>query len=367
MYKMGALPFIVSRVEPVPITHQIVRGIRASIQNGFLKVGDRLPTILEIAGDLGVSPMIVRNAVRRLVQSGELCARRKSGIHVASANTPARAHVLYATWGGAVSFYFAARDHAFLTRLRNEGFHVTVVYVDGKEAAAGYPSLKRVLDVQPVSLAVIAGGPFGVDAFLAERGIRFVDAFPETPSPHAMAIVQSAWSVPLRRLARHFASCGNRKCVAFAKADSQRLREAFEGVGIAVQIIEIDPLVKHCDGHQNSVEQAGFQAGVALLEKGGALPDVVYSADDFFTRGLLTSLLGAGIKIPRDVQFATQCNVGNIPVFAKEFTRIELDPQRDGLAMADLARRAALSNRRRYQNVVRIPKFVAGKTTVRRL
>jgi|GEM_PF-2481047 len=362
---MPRLPFAINRDDALPLTEQIARGVRASIQAGVLKVGDRLPTILEMASELNVSPMIVRNAVRRLVESGELSARRKTGIRVAAAEGAARAHILYATWSGAVSYYFAARDHAFLTRLREGGFHVTVVYIDGREAAAGYPHMKRVLDIQPVSLAVISGGPFGADAFLAERGIRFVHAFPVSPSAGAMAVVDIDWKIPMRRLARHCASCGNRSVLAYVKLQAQPLKDAMTSFGIDMEVVDMDGLPRIADGC-NPVEQSGFCEGRKLLAERPKLPDLIYSADDFFSRGLMMALVTEGVRIPQDIQFATQCNVGNIPVFARKPTRIEMDPQRDGLAMAGLAARAAVADRKSYSSVIRIPKFVAGGTTRRR-
>ena len=62
--------------------------ITTLISSGGLKPGDRLPTEHELSEQLGVSRTVVREAVKVLIASGLVHARRGSGLYVASGVSP---------------------------------------------------------------------------------------------------------------------------------------------------------------------------------------------------------------------------------------------------------------------------------------
>ena len=61
---------------------QIVDGIRALLVNGVFKPGDRLPTVRQLAVDLGVNHNTVAQAYRLLAEEGWLELRRHRGVTV---------------------------------------------------------------------------------------------------------------------------------------------------------------------------------------------------------------------------------------------------------------------------------------------
>ncbi len=63
-------------------------------------------------------------------------------------------------------------------------------------------------------------------------------------------------------------------------------------------------------------------------------PDLIYFSDDYACVGALAAFAEAGVKVPGDVRIATWSNVGNNPVFAKELTRTEMDPEADAAKLA---------------------------------
>ncbi len=73
---------------PEPVYRQIVQGIRRVLVRGELRPGDRLPTIRELAMDLGVHPNTVAQAYRVLAGEGWLELRRRRGVRVISRPTP---------------------------------------------------------------------------------------------------------------------------------------------------------------------------------------------------------------------------------------------------------------------------------------
>ena len=68
---------------------QIVDQLRAFIERGQLRAGDPLPTVRQLAGDLGVAPNTVVRAYAELQDEGLLTSDGRRGTHVAS-DAPAR-------------------------------------------------------------------------------------------------------------------------------------------------------------------------------------------------------------------------------------------------------------------------------------
>ena len=70
--------------------------------------------------------------------------------------------------------------------------------------------------------------------------------------------------------------------------------------------------------------------------KNGSLPDMIYFSDDFACAGALAAFSKAGVRVPEDVCVATWANAGNVPAFAGELTRVEMDPEGDAEKLADV-------------------------------
>jgi GntR family transcriptional regulator len=70
---------------PEPLHDQIVRGLREAIARGRVRVGDRLPSVRQLAGDLAVNLNTVARAYRRLEEDGLLRVRHGQGAVVLSA------------------------------------------------------------------------------------------------------------------------------------------------------------------------------------------------------------------------------------------------------------------------------------------
>lgn len=75
---------------PEPLYEQIVRGVRDAIARGAVRVGDRLPSVRQLADDLAVNLNTVARAYRALESSGLVRVRHGQGVVVvASVETPA--------------------------------------------------------------------------------------------------------------------------------------------------------------------------------------------------------------------------------------------------------------------------------------
>ena len=69
---------------PVPLAEQIRLEIRQAIVRGALKKGDALPTVRQLANDLGVNFNTVSRAYRELERTGLVAAARGRGTVVLS-------------------------------------------------------------------------------------------------------------------------------------------------------------------------------------------------------------------------------------------------------------------------------------------
>lgn len=72
----------------VPPYLQLVQQVRQSLLLGYLREGDRLPTVKEVAGDLVINPNTVVKAYRQLEHEGLAGGRPGQGTFITSANSP---------------------------------------------------------------------------------------------------------------------------------------------------------------------------------------------------------------------------------------------------------------------------------------
>jgi len=73
----------------LPASEQIVRGLRATLLAGQFRPGDQLPSVRQLALDLGVHHNTVAGAYRELAEEGWLDLRRGRGATVIERPAPA--------------------------------------------------------------------------------------------------------------------------------------------------------------------------------------------------------------------------------------------------------------------------------------
>lgn len=80
-----ALRIDLDRSSPVPLYHQVSQAIQAAIDDGRLTPGELLENEISLANRLGISRPTARQALRELVDKGQLVRKRGAGTHVAPA------------------------------------------------------------------------------------------------------------------------------------------------------------------------------------------------------------------------------------------------------------------------------------------
>ena len=81
--------FSVDSADPTPLYAQLDRSIRAAIAAGRLQVGDRLPTVRQLAVDLRINANTVAKVYAELERAGVLATQRGIGTFVRDTPTPA--------------------------------------------------------------------------------------------------------------------------------------------------------------------------------------------------------------------------------------------------------------------------------------
>jgi GntR family transcriptional regulator len=66
----------------VPVYLQLIEQVKHAVETGALRVGDQLPTIRKVAGELVINPNTVARAYRELEHEGVLELRHGSGAFI---------------------------------------------------------------------------------------------------------------------------------------------------------------------------------------------------------------------------------------------------------------------------------------------
>jgi DNA-binding transcriptional regulator YhcF (GntR family) len=79
---------VVSTTDPTPPYEQVRRQLADLIGSGSMGVGERLPPLRQLAGDLGLAVGTVARAYRELETAGLVVSRRGGGTRVAAIPPP---------------------------------------------------------------------------------------------------------------------------------------------------------------------------------------------------------------------------------------------------------------------------------------
>jgi DNA-binding LacI/PurR family transcriptional regulator/DNA-binding transcriptional regulator YhcF (GntR family) len=367
---MPTLPFKIRRNALGSLTQQVVQGIQSAAQTGQFTPGARLPTLQEMSEELDVSMITMRRAIARLVADGVLEAHRGTGIRLRQSHEPRfQAQVLFLSPSPPASYYYAVRNHTCLKILREHNIHVTSIDISGTEYQLNYPTVRHILDTQPISLVMRDGEWLGREGslrdLLVERGVRVVETWTAETHPEAVDSVQMDRVPAYRQLVRHCLRCKVDTFLWLSTGYEQAhpFISAARAAKLRVKHVQMAPSVGNSTVESFEVSGHGVIAKLLAegqIERGNSM---IISEDDYFTRGAITAFLEAGWQIPDDVQMVTTANFGHVPVMRIPITRIEMYPRRDGEAMAKVTLRNLSPRHRSRRPLVVLPQFMAGKST----
>ena len=338
---MVKLPFEVDRNGAEPLTSQIEHGILRGIETGFWKPGDILPTLDEFAAASGVCLIVVRNAIRRLVNAGRINPRPGIGTVVLDSSTRLwRGHVVIVTFETRSNVLYSRVNGILRERLIRGNYLPSAVSVAAEEY--DMEPLNAILR-QPVSLAVVLGLGFEHDASTVKRIIAAgvpVITFSERrrPLPKVAGHMRLDDSGAMEDFARHCAAAGVRRVVhvCLKPPTEDACPDLWERKGIALEKWQITPF--------EGIDPIGnIQRGTVdffetrLSCPHPDLPDVLFFDDDYASEAAVVSLLRHGVRIPEDVRLVASVRRGSPPPFPGSFACIEDDPFLCGEQLAELS------------------------------
>jgi DNA-binding transcriptional regulator YhcF (GntR family) len=344
--KPDNLPFSVSRASRTTLVAQVADGIRSCIASGFFREGDVIPTTRDLAALLGVSRIVTRAAVKALADDGLIIPRPRAGCVVLGRGEKLwRGNILFVQRTDGRVFYVNVFSAALRARLVRAGWLFT--QVTAVPDRAGKPDLAE-LELHlthPVSLAVTMFDNPPAERLLSKSGVPFVTLGNKATCRLSGCVghVRYDRSAAADEVADAARQAGVKSVLEVGYESFDDVGAALKAVGIRTEYWVVD--VANAGKMPAAAAFAARDTFAArLAESRKWLPDLIYFSDDYVCTGALAAFAAAGVRVPEDVKVATWSNLGNGPVFAKELTRVETDPEGDAGKVAD-ALLAYLDNR----------------------
>ena len=343
--------------------NQVTDGLRAAIASGRYQCGSVIPSYRDLAEALGVSVIVTKAALKNIAAEGLVISRPRIGSVVCASNERHwKGRVLLVRSSDGSRYY----DNVFASVLRRhfaeDGWLCTPLTVQGRaETVDADVSELKVLLAHSVDMAIVLFDNQPAEKALSGAGVPFVVLGDKT-------------------------SYRNRCCKGYMRYDRAAQGERFasvcraEGIGRVVQVgvREFDDVKKALrradiackswildepppDCTSDVYAELCRDAFVDFLKSGKPLPDAFYFTDDYLCAGALAALSDAGIRAPQDVRIATWANKGNVPIYARPLSRIEIDPWKNA-AQTYAFCRAALSGDCGAKPPVLAPAWVEGAT-----
>lgn len=336
--------------------------MRQKIVRGDYRPGDVLPGVRELARQCGTSVRVPMAAVAALAAEGFVKPRPRIGCMVLGKDRRVwRGKVLIIRNAIVVSYSGIVFREELAAQFMRADWRVeflSVSYGPDNETP-DLKALKRML-TERIDLIVFMSND--------ERMVEIIDA---AGIPYVTGCEQSTmtgnhvgrYMIPWRGVMVAFAEeCGRRgvRRVLRVSIPGCTLDEQgdFRRNGVSVEDLTVTPA--RGERMLESFRQCAYGALSARLRKDG-LPDLILFCDDYLACGGLLALAEAGLKAPDDVKVVTLANAGNVPVYARELARFEIDGRAGACKLARAAIKF-LDTGVRPGNVMQPVTYVAGET-----
>ena len=360
--KISECGIVVDRSSSHSLVEQVHKGIRERIFSGRIGVGTPVPSLRALADSLGVSVKVTTAAYARLVRDGWLRSEPRSGYIAVTPEMPLRSGRVLLVLSNE-GFYPDYVAHRFQERCEAIGIQVSRVVVADPEEV-------------PVSLdiALMDSFDFAV-SFHFKR--RVVDTLDESGVPFALVASDESCSSRCRNCVgvmkpdkdedvagEVVATCAELGVRSVELVDFQRVKRSYAsefanaGIKVCESIIEPERSTLWFEGIPRGVMHALLKR---LSSRRPALPDLFFFLDDYVAKGALMAFALSGVRIPEDVKVITFANKGNGPIYARDLSRIEIDPLAMGDAVADFVI-AWFKGRRGATPSMPPPVFIRGDT-----
>ena len=335
--KEKILPFTIVRTSRATLVEQVVAGIRKCILSGFYRPGDVLPATRDLAEAIGVSRIVTRAAFRELTREGLINPRPRIGSVVLGRGDKLwKGNVLLVLRQSGRTYYVNVFTSILSARLAKAGWLLTQVAVP--PGAYDRPDLSALALhlAHPASLAVVMFDIADVEKMLSRAHVPFVAVGNKEENRGGDGCVGRVLydrAAAAEELARAVAEAGVKRALQAGHENFDDVGAALKEAGVGVSHLKVRP--RPSLHNPEAVAFGAYDAFARRIGRGVKMPDFIYFSDDYVCNGALAAFAAANIRIPEDIRIATWSNLGNRPVFAKDLTRMEMNPQGDAEKVAD--------------------------------
>ena len=336
------------KIKSATIHEQLVEILRKEIRAKY-KVGDRIPSLSQLAKRFGISPLTARIAVVSLTEEGLIERRPGSGCYVVDRRQgkPMGVYVAFDVFQPQVSFFFRKLTGQLRAELEQHGCRVQF-YVEktmpGAETNA--PCLEFVEDIQTGRLAGAAviglwpmpwwTGPVE-KAQIPVVGIKFNDE----PLPCYQHAVVLNYPAMVADAIRHILQAGRRRIAILGWQSGRNGLQWFDDhAPVARQLLDAQGVALRSewirgDLHPNMIG-AGWEEFREIWGAHVEKPDALVVCDDILFRDVIPAIMELGIRVPEELLVITHANKGSNIVCPFPVVRLEYDPDRVAKTMAEL-------------------------------
>jgi len=316
------------------VADDVLRRIRA----GEWAVGERMPTVADLAGEYPHSRATVNRALQTLAEQGYLSLDRGRGIHVRQNRRVIRIGLLVGpslleqpTHPFAALLARAARDH-----FDTEGVDHRL-YIERPELLKeGIPCRNLRQDVEAGWLDALitaqcnAPGSLHYAPLWRRKAVPLVDLGAHHGIPHCVCgggdtALHLALELIRERGAREVAF------LSYTGADETKRERLLDRHGLRTR----PEWFRRSQGGL-AAEGRGYM-DTKLLWQNDAKPDALLVLDDVVAKGAMVALLEAGVHPPRDLCLVHHANRGSGIFYPIDAPRVEYDPADYVAKAADLA------------------------------
>ena len=319
------IPFRLDRAVAANLSDQLADGLRDAIVSGYYRKGETLPTIVQLAKQLGTSVQVPRAAIAALASENLISTRRGVGCTVVGRNPSVwKGRVLGIVPAERENAYYASTFLGEMRRALNAaGYLFEVVALDRRSVESfNWGPLDSALQ-RNLDLAFPLHCPPPVLRRLERMGIPFAtkqsradSGFPGPQIGDISKFLEQCRAANVRRVL--IAGID-------AKPEFDDFCARFSDAGLTVEPVPVRCL--QGPGYLERLERNGMKLAMKRFSKPRATwPQLIFWADDFLATGGLLGLAMRSVSIPRDVFAVTIANKGFVPAYPRTLARFEFDP-----------------------------------------
>ncbi len=339
---MTEQPYALDPAAAGTLTEQLADNLRRAIANGLYKAGDRLPGIRRMAELCGTSVQVPIAAMRMLADEGLVKARPRIGSVVLERSRKVwRGRVLLVRVGSHTNYSqnIFANEVSVLIEAGNWQVEHVFVPRSGELGDYNLEAFEKKL-ADKFDLALLPASDPPVIELVRKSGTpcMLIWGQPgEMKSGGDCAMLYSGARRAIDEFASHCHECGIKHIIRMF-LDSGPPPDFGRQLGKGVKVEDIPVHVEFSLLCLENFSRCAYDALLArLANRRARRPDLIYFHDDYLARGGIWALEKAGLRVPEDMKVVTLTNYGNAPFFPLAFTRLECNPYKSAVHVAQTA------------------------------